>query len=1215
VGFVNNNFNKATILIDSGATRSFINESFVTRACLSTSKIQALQVTVASGAHLNKPVNSMCAVSLLFQHHHERNLKLLVADIFDFDDILGRDWLSTHNPTIDWTANSIDFKSTYCETYCSTLDKEPNLEHLEIFEEEQGDSDIEDHMQSERLYSLNIASQHHSAQHEFILHNELLDLAKHENLSIYRMDIANTPLNSKELLDDDDEDDLSSLPTEFEDFKGVFLKQSANTLPEHRPYDLRIDLSPDSTAPFMSMFALSNAESMELGAYLDENLAKGFIVPSTSPAGAPILFVKKKDGTLRMCVDYRGLNKVTIKNRYPLPLINDLLDKMEGATIFSKIDLRAAYNLVQVRSGDEWKTAFRTKRGLFEYRVMPFGLCNAPAVFQGMMDEIFRATNEKFTTGILDDIGIYSTSRELHVAHIRTVLQLLQDNKLYAKLSECEWFKESIELLGHIVGKNGISMCGDKVKAVLDWPTPTNVKELQSFLGLANYYRRFISQFSALTVPLTSLLQKDKPWIWSTHQDKAFQELKRLFLSQPVLSYPKLDRPFILECDASEFALGAILSQIGDDNKLHPISFYSRKFSPAEINYEVYDKELLAIVAALQTWRQYLCGGAHGTTVFTDHRNLLTFMNNSQLTRRQARWSMYLAEYDFDLEFRRGSLQGKADSLSRRKDFEIQPSDDHFLQQFQTILNPSLFKTTYFDPVRLFRLNTVTNINTLADIIGVRDALQNDDLARRVVDDLLQNKGTDKSWAIEHGILTHNHKVYVPESCRNRLLTIHHDSPNAGHKGIKPTTEIISRNYYFPKSATFIRNWIESCHDCICSKTGRHKPYGLLQPLPIAAGPWKSISMDFIVKLPISNGFDSILVVVDRLTKMAHFIACNESMDARELVELVRRHVFRYHGLPDDIVSDRGVTFVSIFWRAYLDSQQVISNLSSAYHPQSDGQTERVNSTLKTYLRLYTTYNQDNWESLLDQAEFAYNNTLHSSTKTTPFFANFGQHPKFLPSSTVHSNSSDPKWNCPNALLEVKRLHNIHNELKTHLQEAADHMQHYANRSRLDMSFSVGDLVFVSSKNTTSTRPSASLDYRNIGPVRIQEVIGNVNYRVELPSTCKRHNVFHVSLLTKCPPNTIPNRIRASPLPIVVENQLEHYVKSILDIKILHKKLVYLVAWEGKAPHENSWLPADDVEDLEALDIFEKNHAARIQTVKANLRAILSKPKKARHPK
>lgn len=411
-------------------------------------------------------------------------------------------------------------------------------------------------------------------------------------------------------------------------FSDVFSETMADILPSARKYDCPIEL--DNTnfdPPFKPIYRLSPKEVKCLRKYLDENLRKGFIQPSKSPFGSPIFFVPKKDESLRPCVDYRDLNALTVKNRHPLPLISDMLDRFGSAKIFTKIDLRGAYNLVRMKQGDEYKTAFRCQFGHFEYKVMPFGLTNAPAVFQSMMFDIFRDILDIYVVVYLDDILIFSENIDKHRSHVSEVLQRLSDNHLYAKLSKCIFETNSVDFLGFVVSDKGINMAGDKVEAIKIWNAPKTQKDVMSFLGFTNFYRRFIRNYSRLALPLTSLLKKGVPFAWTPECENSFQNFKLIFTSDSFLFHVDPALPFLLETDASDFAIGSVLSQFIPDSvdaykNTRPIAFYSRKFISAEINYTVHDKELLSIVDSFKHFRHYLLGSEFPVLVLSDHRNL-----------------------------------------------------------------------------------------------------------------------------------------------------------------------------------------------------------------------------------------------------------------------------------------------------------------------------------------------------------------------------------------------------------------------------------------------------------------------------------------------------------------------------------------------------------------------------------------------------------------
>ena len=447
------------------------------------------------------------------------------------------------------------------------------------------------------------------------------------------------------------------VPKDYHDYADVFSAGEAAVLPPHRSYDHRIDTIDNAEPPFGKIYNMSTNELEALKNYIDEMLGKGFIRSSNSPAGAPVLFVKKKNGTLRLCVDYRALNRITIKNRYPLPLAGDLMDRLSSAKIYTKIDLRVGYNNVRIAEGHEWKTAFRTRYGSYEYLVMPFGLTNAPATFQSFMNDIFHSLLDVCVIVYLDDILIYSDDLESHKQHVRKVLEILRKHNLHARPEKSSFHEDSIEYLGVIISPNGVAMDKGKVDVILAWPAPRNVKELQSFLGFANFYRRFIDNYSGIVKALTSLLKKEAIYEWSEDCENSFQVLKKAFTEAPVLRHYDPEDPIVLECDASDYAIAGILSQYDANEELRPIAFYGRTMIAAELNYDIYDKELLAIVECFRLWRQYLEGAKHTIQVFTDHNNLQYFTTTKQLSRRQARWSEQLANFDFTITYRLGNLK------------------------------------------------------------------------------------------------------------------------------------------------------------------------------------------------------------------------------------------------------------------------------------------------------------------------------------------------------------------------------------------------------------------------------------------------------------------------------------------------------------------------------------------------------------------------------
>ncbi|CCO37613.1 Retrotransposable element Tf2 155 kDa protein type 1 [Rhizoctonia solani AG-1 IB] len=418
-----------------------------------------------------------------------------------------------------------------------------------------------------------------------------------------------------------DEKPLEGILVQYHEFAKVFGEEEFNKLPPHRSYDIEIELTDEG--PLNSpLYSMTDAESVTLKQWLEDELKAGKIRPSKSPISSPVMFVPKKDGSRRLVVDYRKLNARSKKNVYPLPRPDDLMSKLRGAKLFTKLDLRWGYNNVRVKEGDEWKTAFRTKYGLFETLVMPFGLSGAPGAFQAMMNEVFQDLLDVTVIIYLDDILIFSQDPSEHEEHVKEVLRRLQRMQLFCKGSKCEFHKTTVEYLGIIVSDKGFSLDKLKIQAVQEWPTPTTVKQVQSFLGFANFVRRFVANFSQIARPLHNLVKKEVKWQWTDKEETAFRELQRAIINAPVIVHADPSKPYFLETDASGAALGSVLSQRQEDGRLHPIGYLSESFKGAEQNYDTHDKELLAIIRSFEHWRIYLEGTTLPITVFTDHRNL-----------------------------------------------------------------------------------------------------------------------------------------------------------------------------------------------------------------------------------------------------------------------------------------------------------------------------------------------------------------------------------------------------------------------------------------------------------------------------------------------------------------------------------------------------------------------------------------------------------------
>ena len=1202
-------------MIDSGATNSFLNSAFLkTTAIPTVLKDIPLDIQVIDGRPISSGAITHHSVPITMAiSGHEEKISLDITSLGDYPVILGLPWLSQHNPQVNWTRQSIVFSSPHCLAQCiGSVKPEGNsggLQHSDNLSSPNASGTHLNHQQkpvrfeSSRLVPAQPVQQTLAPRKVSLVSAAAFHSAL-QTASVYG--ITTPPEPSSNLInpqsaegDDDPSPTLSSLqqtiPQEFHDFLEVFKKSNSDKLPDHGPFDHAIPTEGDSHPPFGPIYSLSEVELKALDDYLKENLKKGFIRPSSSPAGAPILFVKKSDGSLRLCVDYRGLNRITRKNRYPLPLIQESLDRLKEASWFTKIDLRAAYNLIRISSGDEWKTAFRTRYGLFEYLVMPFGLTNAPASFQHLINSVLRDYLDIHVIVYLDDILIFSKTREEHVNHVKQVLQRLQSNQLWAKAEKCTFFKHEVDFLGYIVSDKGISMDPKKVDAVSDWPAPKSVHDIQVFLGFANFYRRFIKAYSKVASPLTRLLRKEVKFVWGDSESAAFNTLKEAFTSAPILQHFQPSKSIIIESDASDYAIAGVLSHPGNNNQLHPVAYYSRKLQPAELNYEIYDKEMLAIVEAFKHWRAYL-EGASQISVFTDHKNLEYFTSSKVLNRRQARWAELLAHFDFKITYRPGTSMGKPDALTRRQ--HLQGGSRAAEAPPHTLLKPGQFIIGALHP------NTAATIKS--NIMERIQQLQPEDPTLQELLPLLHDPVIPQApelskrlemFSLHDNLVYYNNLIYIPDDSNLKmdLLQQVHNSSTAGHLGQAKTHDLLTRHFYFPGLRAFVNTYVAGCHTCTRNKVPRHKPFGPLQSLPIPASPWQSLSMDAIIELPPSKGYDSIMVFVDRFTKQAHFVPyLAKGFDAPELAIMFRQNIMRLHGIPRDIISDRGSIFNSQFWRAFVNGLGIKPNFSTAFHPQSDGQTERVNQVLEQYLRTYCNYNQTDWSTLLDLAEFSYNNAVHASTKYSPFEANYGYHPQDPSTIPLPSSSMVPA-----ASQHLERLSHIQKDLATNIEKAqASHAKYYNRKIKeitgsIDQQpvFKVGDMVFLNRKNIKTHRPALKLDNRMLGPFKIIEATPSpLAFKLDLPPTMAVHPAFHVSLLEPlCSGH--PNQPQDPPPKIQVDGVQTYIIERILDSRIsADSGYDYLVHWQHFSEAHNSWEPWEEVWETSAYKSFYRQH-------------------------
>lgn len=1178
----------ASALVDSASEANIVNHSFALKCGMNIIQLPRPIPLYNADGSLFATLKHRAEGTLQLNSHHDKFLGYVVSGLPRYNMILGGPWLALHNPHINWSSRTICFNSTFCLSSCISsglpVTIEANLATNAPVPASYS-APLNTTFRTSSLKLIKPSAFYHQAGkpgarvyalHPRALANNKVDMSLvtevHEPLSIALAKLSDSDIK-KHLSGPPqytDDDLRKRIPPYFHPWLKSFRPDAEDQpLPPHSEHDHPIELKPGAIPPFSRARPSPPSHRETIRKVIEDGLRKGTLRPSTSSACSPILLVAKPSGGVRMCVDYRKLNEITVKRRHPIPLLSETLNNLGKAQWYTKLDIRAAFNQLRIREGDEWLTSFATRFGQFEWLVMPFGLCGAPATWQAYIQSIIRPWIDNFVTAYLDDILIYSNTKEEHIQHVRTILEALSKVNLPIDIDKCLFLVKRVNYLGLIITPQGIEMDPKKLSSISNWPTPSSPHDLHSFVGFCNFYRRFIPNFSKLAVPLNNLLKckvtTDKgrrrviypPFDWTSACQQAFDSLKAEFAVSRVLAHFNLELPTVVETDASDMITAGVLSQRHAEG-LRPVAFFSHRMTPAEGNYAIYDKELLAIIRAFELWRPELLGVHSPTKVLTDHQSLRYFMSTKTLSYRQARWAEFLSQFRFLISYRPGKENTVADLLSRSAEL-TQAQKDQVKHRTLTLLSEtnidpdlkialsSLWRPCPIEPCDACSLwltplstssppddNTSTNTWENSSGSDSEDNLDNANLispldlepirqasaldedictiqsllesqARRLPSSLVR-RGYHFSLAdfeFYDGLLHVQGRVLIPQDhdIKLSILQQYHDSRLFGHPSEKTLFRLISRFYWWLGLRNDCTRYCASCYTCRRSKPNNLSVPGFLQSIPLPQRAWSDISIDLAEDLPLcvrkGRAFQHVLVVVDRLTKDRIFEPLM-TKTADEIVEALHRRVYCVHGFPNSIISDQGAAFTSTLNTRYAAIYNIRLLFASTHHPQTDGQSEAVVKSLKTYLREFVRAQQTDWVDYLPDAEFVSRNWPSHTTGISPFFAIHGFHPRCANEPVV---SPTPNAQPESADSIISRTTRIRRWLKDQLAWQHDIAAGHTNSRRQPPTvIRPGDMVFVSESLLRSDTPQSSLRPVRLGPWRVIRSIRNHAFQVDIPS-------------------------------------------------------------------------------------------------------------------
>lgn len=915
----------------------------------------------------------------------------------------------------------------------------------------------------------------------------------------------------------------------------------------HRVY--LTDDVPVRSKPYRTPHALRQ----ELKSQIDDLLEADIIAPSDSPYACPVILVKKKNGSYRLVCDYRKLNLKTQPLPFPLPHISDLLDTLNDAKYYTSLDLCSGYWQMNLHPDDRHKTAFCTEYGLFEWQRLPQGLINAAASFQRLVATVLLGLN---VNTYIDDIIIGSATFEEHIKKLDLVFNRLKIHNLKINPEKCQIAKNSITYLGFQIKDGAVYPDNRNVKAVEDFSIPKTKKAVRSFIGLCNFYRKFIDHFADIAKPLTELTKLKTPFNWSPEADLAFQKLKQRLTAYPCLLLPDVEQPFILNTDASGFALGAVLSQKDKAGDLHPVAYASRTLKDAETRYSTFERELLGVVWGISNFRHYLYGRTF--TLYCDQQAISQVLK-VQDSSRVSRWALALQNYNIKYEHTPGKCNVPADVLSRN------------INVIQQVDIDSAFSNEFIKSSQI----QDTKCKNIIDKLATTNEIIINDLTFFLKDELLYCINKKDSY---NSNLT---KLVIPKTLISYILNLAHDSITSAHPGFKRTLIKTKRNYFWWGQYKHTLNYVKSCVQCVSRRGYKSKHKAPLQRVEIASRPFEKIAMDAVGPLPItSDGNKHIIVISDYFTRWVEAYPIPNLLS--ETVIPVLEKFIATHGIPEHLTTDRGKSFLSdLIWKVY-DKLEIKKHTTTSYHPSADGVVERANGTIINTLKHLVDKTNENWDKLLHFALLAYRTAYHTSIKDTPAHLVYGRDlilPVDLITKPIQRSYADTRDFSEDIQLRLAQSFSI---VKQNLIKAAEKQEEYRLKSAKVKNLQVGDLVLL---YTPVVKPGASkkLSQFNRGPYRIVQQTTAVNFKIVHTQNPKDEQLVHVDRLTGIPERIIfPALFEEEENNGLQDNGLQDYMPNNQnDIDLGSSQLEEV----GNIVEQNSYPVLDLIHDTDTSNI------------------------------